>query len=285
MSLKEIKNRIASVSNTRKTTSAMKMVSSVKLRKAQQSIQTALPYVRQLDHILSSLSAMPQAGLLSPLVVSREVKRTAVVCFSSDSSLCGAFNGNIIRHSRSLIAKLTESGESPLVYTVGERITDAFRKEGLEADTGYSGMMEKRAYGQAVSLADELMDMYLKGVIDKVVLSYTHFRSAGSQQIVDTVLLPVSVETGGSRYANDYILEPSAEQLIETLLPKVIRMKLYSAVLDSYASEQAARVVAMQAATENADKLIGELTLQYNKLRQQAITSELLDLAGGSQNN
>lgn len=284
MSLKEIKVRIASVSNTRKTTSAMKMVSSVKLRKAQQSIQYALPYVEQLDHILSSLSTMPQAQAASPLVTQREVRNVAVVCFSSDASLCGGFNGNIIRHSRALIDELSKTDDRPLVYTVGQKITESFSKAGMEINRCYAGMMEKRLYRDAASLADDLMDIFLTGGLDKVVLTYTHFKSAGSQQIVDEVLLPVTVKSDDSQYASDYILEPSAETLMKELLPKVIRMKVYCAMLDSYASEQAARVVAMQAATENADKLIGELTLQYNKLRQQAITNELLDLAGGIQN-
>ena len=284
MSLKEIKIRLGSVSNTRKTTSAMKMVSSVKLRKAQQSIQFAVPYVEQLDHILKHLSCMPAARKVSPLVVEREVKEVALVCFSSDSSLCGGFNGNIIKHSRALYDELYKIDHTPLVYTVGQKITDSFRKEGLTVNDGYAAMMAKRSYDEAASLADDLMDMFLNGHLDKIILTYTHFKSAGSQQIVDEVLLPVSVSAGQEEEESDYILEPSAEELMNVLLPKVIRTKVYCAMLDSYASEQAARVIAMQAATENADKLIGELTLQYNKLRQQAITNEILDLAGGSQN-
>ena len=283
MSLKEIKTRIQSVSNTRKTTSAMKMVSSVKLRKAQQNIQFAVPYVNQLDLILKRLSSDPAARKVSPLVVEREVREVAMVCFSSDSSLCGGFNGNIIRHSRALYNELYNIDQTPLVYTVGQKITDAFRKEGLTINTGYAGMMQSRSYEQAASLADDLMDMYLNGHLDKVVLTYTHFKSAGSQQIVDEVLLPVTVPAGQSDQESDYILEPSAAELMKVLLPKVIRMKVYCAMLDSFASEQAARVIAMQAATENADNLIGELTLQYNKLRQQAITNEILDLAAGAQ--
>ena len=285
MSLKEIKIRIASVTNTRKTTSAMKMVSSVKLRKAQQGIQYAVPYVEQLDSILKRLSSVPAVQKVSPLVVEREVKEVAVVCFSSDSSLCGGFNGNIIKHSRALVDELSKIDKTPLVYTVGQKITDAFRKEGININTGYADMMQNRSYDDAASLADDLMDMFLNGHLDKVILTYTHFKSAGSQKIVDEVLLPVSVPAAEAEQESDYILEPSAQDLMKVLLPKVIRTKVYCAMLDSYASEQAARVIAMQAATENADKLIGELTLQYNKLRQQAITNEILDLAAGSQVN
>ncbi|MBO7114945.1 MAG: ATP synthase F1 subunit gamma [Bacteroidaceae bacterium] len=286
MSLKEIKTRIQSVSNTRKTTSAMKMVSSVKLRKAQQNIQYAVPYVEQLNHILTSLSSMPQAQSVSPLVAERQVKEVAVICISSDSSLCGGFNANIIKHSRALIKELSGIDSTPLVYTIGQKITESFRKEGMSINTSYSGLVASRSYDQAASLADDLMDMFVNGHLDKVVLTYTHFRSAGSQRIVDEVLLPVSVpDIKTDAQAADYILEPSATELISDLLPKVIRTRLYCAVLDSYASEQAARVIAMQAATENADNLIGDLTLQYNKLRQQAITSEILDLAAGAQSN
>ncbi|MBP6971359.1 MAG: ATP synthase F1 subunit gamma [Bacteroidaceae bacterium] len=284
MSLKDIKTRITSVANTRKTTSAMKMVSSVKLRKAQQSIHFALPYVEQLNDILLHLTAMPQARKVSPFVVEREVKKVAVVCFSSDSSLCGAFNSNIIKHCRELIGDVTRIDANPYIYTVGQKITEAFVREEIQIDRQYAGMMAKRSYDEAAMLADKLMDMYLNGHLDRVILSYTHFISLGSQQIINETLLPVTIPSGKDEQETEYILEPSAGELMKTLLPKVIRMKVYCAVLDSHTSEQAARMIAMQAATDNADNLIDELTLQFNKLRQQAITNEILDLAGGSRN-
>lgn len=284
MSLKDIKTRITSVANTRKTTSAMKMVSSVKLRKAQQSIHFALPYVEQLNDILLHLTAMPRARKMSPFVVEREVKKVAVVCFSSDSSLCGAFNSNIIKHCRELIGDVTRIDANPYIYTVGQKITEAFVREEIQIDRQYAGMMAKRSYDEAAMLTDKLMDMYLNGHLDRVILSYTHFISLGSQQIINETLLPVTIPSGNDEQETEYILEPSAGELMKTLLPKVIRMKVYCAVLDSYTSEQAARMIAMQAATDNADNLIDELTLQFNKLRQQAITNEILDLAGGSRN-
>ncbi len=284
MSLKDIKTRITSVANTRKTTSAMKMVSSVKLRKAQQSIHFALPYVEQLNDILLHLTAMPRARKMSPFVVEREVKKVAVVCFSSDSSLCGAFNSNIIKHCRELIGDVTRIDANPYIYTVGQKITEAFVREEIQIDRQYAGMMAKRSYDEAAMLADKLMDMYLNGHLDRVILSYTHFISLGSQQIINETLLPVTIPSGKDEQETEYILEPSAGELMKTLLPKVIRMKVYCAVLDSHTSEQAARMIAMQAATDNADNLIDELTLQFNKLRQQAITNEILDLAGGSRN-
>ena len=284
MSLKEIKTRIQSVSNTRKTTSAMKMVSSVKLRKAQQNIQYALPYVEQLNHILTGLSSMPQARSVSPLVAEREIKNVAIVCMSSDSSLCGGFNANIIRHTKALIEEWRKIDDEPHIYPIGAKITDALAKEGYVINRSFSGLIQSRVYNKAAELADDLMDLFTNGHLDKVVITYTHFLSAGSQKIVDEVLLPVSVpEAKTDTISADYLLEPSATELISSLLPKVIKTRLYCAILDSYASEQAARVIAMQAATENAETLIGELTLQYNKLRQQAITNEILDLAAGAQ--
>ena len=284
MSLKEIKTRIQSVSNTRRTTSAMKMVSSVKLRKAQQNIQYALPYVEQLNHILTGLSSMPQARSVSPLVAEREIKNVAIVCMSSDSSLCGGFNANIIRHTKALIEEWRKIDDEPHIYPIGAKITDALAKEGYVINRSFSGLIQSRDYNKAAELADDLMDLFTNGHLDKVVITYTHFLSAGSQKIVDEVLLPVSVpEAKTDTISADYILEPSATELISSLLPKVIKTRLYCAILDSYASEQAARVIAMQAATENAETLIGELTIQYNKLRQQAITNEILDLAAGAQ--
>ncbi len=286
MALKEIKTRIASVGNTRKTTSAMKMVSSVKLRKAQQAIQYALPYSEMLDSILQRLSTHPSVQSVSDLVQQREVGRVAVVSFSSDSSLCGGFNANIIRYTKGLVQDFAkETGNSPLLYTVGLKITDSLAKEGLKPNTCYSAILGKRLYADAEKMADELMDLYRNGDIDKVVLAYTHFVSPGCQRITQEVLLPVTVPASGQDGELDYILEPSAGELLAELLPKSVRMKLFRVMLDSYTSEQAARVIAMQAATENADTLIGELTLLYNKLRQQAITNELLDLAGSAQND
>lgn len=286
MALKEIKTRIASVGNTRKTTSAMKMVSSVKLRKAQQAIQYALPYSEMLDRILQRLSTVPSVQSASELVQQREVSRVAVVGFSSDSSLCGGFNANIIRYTKGVVQELKkQTGHEPLLYTVGMKITDSLTKEGLKPNTGYSGILAKRIYADAEKMANELMDLYLNHKIDKVVLAYTHFVSPGCQRITQETLLPVTIPVSQQNQELDYILEPSAGELLSELLPKSVRMKLFTVMLDSFTSEQAARVIAMQAATENADTLIGELTLLYNKLRQQAITNELLDLAGSAQND
>lgn len=286
MSLKEIKARIASVSNTRKTTSAMKMVSSVKLRKAQQAVQSSLPYVEQLDNILNGLASMPDLRCV-PMLCERTVHRVAIIVVSSDSSLCGGFNANIIRHSSGLYYKCRqEYGTDPLLYTIGLKVTEHYRKQGVENNSFYSNILARREYQDAASLADDLMAMFANNTIDKVILCYTHFKTAGTQRIVEEQLLPVSLHgQDDSGLDRDFILEPSADGLLSTLLPQVIRMRLYTALLDSFCSEQAARVIAMQAATDNADNLIGELTLQYNKLRQQAITNELLDLAGGQIEN
>jgi len=289
MSLKEIKNRIASVKSTRKITAAMKMVSSVKLRKAQQGVLAVVPYVEQLDGILRHLVSTGKTRPGALLTGASRSGRTALVAVSSNTSLCGGFNSNIIKHTQALAAQLLEkSGKEPLIFPVGQKIGQSLAKTKLQLDNRFLTLMDKREYSGSAALADHLVELFTEGAIDKVVLVYTHFRSAGSQEITDSVLLPMAVETDATEASlqipPDCILEPSADDLLQELLPMVLRMKVHSALLDSFASEQAARVIAMQAATDNADKLTGELTMQYNKQRQQAITNELLDLAGGTQN-
>lgn len=286
MSLKEIKARIASVKNTRKTTSAMKMVSSVKLRKAQQGVQNALPYAGQLDDMLACLVRMP--GLSNvPLLNGNSVSRTVIVAVSSDSSLCGSFNTNIIKHTRELYGRLkAETGCEPVLFTVGQKITEHFRKSEIPVRDDFAFLIAGRKYADTALFADRLTGMFLSGEAGRVILTYQHFKSAGSQQIEERQLLPFAVPDGADGSETyDCILEPTAGIILDKLMPAAIRMRLYSVLLDSYCAEQAARVIAMQAATDNADNLIAELTLQYNKLRQQAITNELLDLAGGQIEN
>lgn len=284
MSLKEIKARIASVRNTRKITSAMKMVSTVKLRKAQQSVLSSVPYTKQLDKILTHLVAMPQTEL-NPLLLQREGGKTVIVAFASDTTLCGGFNSNIIRHLNQLYFEKNQYGEQAdkVIIPVGKKMADAVKKISPDSNPDYVNLIYKRNYADSVILCDYLVGLFSKGKINKVVLTYTHFVSNGIQQIIDEQLLPIQIEKHcSSEKYSDYILEPSAEDLLDSLLPRVLRMKVYTAILESFASEQAARVIAMQLATENADNMISDLTLQYNKQRQFAITSEILDLANGA---
>ncbi|MBQ7471568.1 MAG: F0F1 ATP synthase subunit gamma [Prevotella sp.] len=322
-SLKEIKNRISSVNSTRKITSAMKMVASSKLHHAQVAIQNMLPYENLLEHILKSFLAAD----VEPKTIfdqERPVKRVALVVFSSNSSLCGGFNANVIKMMTKGVESLaSELGKDNVeVYPIGRKVAEKARKLGYKVMCDLSDLIDHPNVQQCIDLAMELGERFADGEIDRVELIYHHFKSAGSQILTQRTFLPIDVETelqrdherdlslniatqkaqeylrkkgrrqrqtgedGGVPPLNDnFIVEPDLYTVLSQLIPKFAHLMLYTAVLDSVASEHAARMVAMQTATDNADELLRELNLQYNKSRQQAITSELLDIVGGSVNN
>lgn len=288
-SLKEVKTRIASVNSTRKITSAMKMVASSKLHHAQQAIESMRPYEHQLSHIMSTFVANMEGSIESPYAGSREIKRVAIVVYTSNSSLCGAFNANVVKAFNHKLDDYKKAGiEVVKVYALGKKAADAVAKVGFNNRTDYSTLLDHPSYEKASDIATEIMDLYTTGQIDKAELIYHHFKSAGSQILTEETFLPIELDTTsnnnqeGNKQAIDFIAEPSKEDVIAELIPKSLHLKLFTALLDSLASEHAARVIAMQAATDNADDLLRELTLTYNKTRQQAITSELLDIVGGS---
>ena len=288
-SLKEVKTRIASVNSTRKITSAMKMVASSKLHHAQQAIESMRPYEHQLSHIMSTFVANMEGSIESPYAGSREIKRVAIVVYTSNSSLCGAFNANVVKAFNHKLDDYKKAGiEVVNVYALGKKAADAVAKVGFNNPTDYSTLLDHPSYEKASDIATEIMDLYTTGQIDKAELIYHHFKSAGSQILTEETFLPIELDTTsnnnqeGNKQAIDFIAEPSKEDVIAELIPKSLHLKLFTALLDSLASEHAARVIAMQAATDNADDLLRELTLTYNKTRQQAITSELLDIVGGS---
>lgn len=351
-SLKEIKDRIASVGGTLKITSAMKMVASAKLHKAQQAIGNMLPYEKRLHSMLIDL--MGSVNMSAPaaseegsdrlvslsnqpdhteseetysLMTQREVHRVAIVAFASNSSLCGAFNSNAIREATAVINEYRASGlrdSDVMVYSVGRKMAEAMRKLGFPSPSDFTKMSDSPSYEAASALAQELLDGFVSGRFDKVELVYNHYKSTSSQPTTRQTYLPLSLadatadlqagkitdsvpdsDTGkvvetvvrqahqpvadsvvrqGSptTEAPDLIVEPSKEALIATLLPKVVRLRIFTTLLDSAAAEHSARTVAMQLATDNGNALLQELTLEYNKGRQQKITSEILDLVGGS---
>lgn len=267
----------------------MKMVASSKLHHAQQAIESMRPYEHQLSHIMSTFVANMEGSIESPYAGSREIKRVAIVVYTSNSSLCGAFNANVVKAFNHKLDDYKKAGiEVVKVYALGKKAADAVAKVGFNNPTDYSTLLDHPSYEKASDIATEIMDLYTTGQIDKAELIYHHFKSAGSQILTEETFLPIELDTTsnnnqeGSKQAIDFIAEPSKEDVIAELIPKSLHLKLFTALLDSLASEHAARVIAMQAATDNADDLLGELTLTYNKTRQQAITSELLDIVGGS---
>ena len=321
-SLKEIKGRIASVNSTRKITSAMKMVASSKLHHAQVAIQNMLPYEEMLEHILKSFLAA-EAEAHSIFDQERPVKRAALVVFSSNSSLCGGFNGNVIKMMTHAVDTYAEQigRENVEIYPIGRKVYEKASKMGLNVQGEYSALADKPNVQQCIDIAMELGEKFYEGKIDKVELIYHHFKSAGSQVLTRKTFLPIDIESElnadherdltsviatkesqeylkkrGERETerkqddvkplnDNFIVEPDMNTVLTELLPKMAHLMLYTALLDSNASEHAARMVAMQTATDNADELLRQLNLQYNKSRQQAITNELLDIVGGSVNN
>ncbi len=293
-SLKEIKGRIGSVQSTLKITSAMKLVASAKLRKAQQTIEGMRPYERKmqgmLDHLVASGAKVSGEYTRTPAEGAGKL-RVALVAFASNSSLCGAFNANAVRLALETIRSYGEADVT--VYSIGRKMADSMRKAGWPSPENYKKLADKPSYAPAAELAEQLMADFLAGRLDRIDLVYNHFVSSGKQVPVRETLLPMTsvISSGDSSVIPseakesdvEYILEPSASALLADLLPKSLRLKFYTALLDSNASEHAARTVAMQTATDNGEDLLQELTLQYNKSRQQKITSEILDLAGGSQ--
>ncbi len=301
-SLKEIKGRIASVKSTLKITSAMKLVASAKLRKAQQAIEGMRPYERKLQEMLAHLTrqaggsgvVLSSASLRDPIRAyapesttpepEPEVsKKVAIVAFASNSSLCGAFNANAVRLALETIQSFGDAQMT--VYSVGRKMAEAMKKVGHPSPADYQHLADKPSYTEAAVLAEQLMEDFREGRVDRVELVYNHFVSSSKQVPVRETFLPMEavIPSEAKESETDYILEPSARELLEELLPKSQKLKFYTALLDSNASEHAARTVAMQTATDNGEDLLQELTLQYNKSRQQKITAEILDLAGGSQ--
>ena len=294
-SLKEVKTRINSVKSTRKITSAMKMVASAKLHKAQGVIENMLPYQKKLNKILTNfLSA--DLPIESPYVQEREVKRVAIVVFSSNTSLCGAFNANVIKMMMQTIGEFRTLGQDNiLIFPVGKKVDEAAKRMGFKPQEVSPTLSDKPTYQEAAELAHRLMDLYVAGEVDRGEIIYHHFKSMGVQILLRETYLPINLtnvvseedreneeEVQENEIANDYIIEPNAEELIASLIPTVLSQKIFTAAVDSNASEHAARTLAMQVATDNANELIQDLTKQYNKSRQQAITNELLDIVGGS---
>ena len=294
-SLKEVKTRINSVKSTRKITSAMKMVASAKLHKAQGAIENMLPYQKKLNKILTNfLSA--DLPIESPYVQEREVKRVAIVVFSSNTSLCGAFNANVIKMMMQTIGEFHTLGQDNiLIFPIGKKVDEAVKRMGFKPQETSPTLSDKPTYQEAAELAHRLMDMYVAGEVDRVEIIYHHFKSMGVQILLRETYLPIDMtnvvseedrmnkeEVEEHEIANDYIIEPNAEELIASLIPTVLSQKIFTAAVDSNASEHAARTLAMQVATDNANELIQDLTKQYNKSRQQAITNELLDIVGGT---
>ena len=273
--LKEIRRRIASVKSTQQITKAMKMVAAAKLRRAQMNIEKTRPYALKLRDTIASLALRTDHNR-HPLLAVREPENTAVMVVTGDRGLCGSFNSNIIRKVEN-----TLEGEEELIV-VGKKGVDYFTRRNWNVVQKHSGIFRELNFGNAASIGEMVVRYYTEANLDRVLLIYNEFKSAVRQFVVLEQLLPVKPVEIDELYPQDYIFEPSPEDVLNRLLPLNVNMQLWRALLESNAAEQGARMTAMENATDAAQEMIDSLTLHYNKARQASITREIMDIIGGS---
>ncbi|MAK35208.1 MAG: ATP synthase F1 subunit gamma [Flavobacteriaceae bacterium] len=283
--LKEIRNRISTVSSTMQITSAMKMVSAAKLKKAQDAITAMRPYSEKLTELLQNLSATLDADSGSTYSEQREVNKVLVVAITSNRGLAGAFNTNVIKATQAL-ANGTYAGKQVDFLTIGKKGNDILKKSGNVIKFN-SGIFDDLTYDNVAEIADELMASFAEGNYDKIILTYNHFKNAATQEVMREQFLPILPRKQEEGVENtsipNYIFEPGKEEIVEGLIPKSLKTQLFKAIRDSVASEHGARMTAMHKATDNATELRDALKLQYNKARQAAITNEILEIVGGAE--
>ena len=277
--LKEIRNRIGSVSSTMQITSAMKMVSAAKLKKAQDAITAMRPYADKLTELLQNLSATLDADSGSKYSEQREIKNVLLVAITSNRGLCGAFNSNIIKQAN-LVAERYDANVS--VVAIGKKANDA-RSKNFEVISNQSAVYDELTFDNVAEIAEMLMEKFESKAVDKIEIIYNKFKNAATQEIMTEQFLPIEPLEGDTNTNLDYIFEPSKEGIVETLIPKSLKTQLFKAIRDSFASEHGARMTAMHKATDNATELRDQLKLTYNKARQAAITNEILEIVGGAE--
>jgi len=278
-SLQHIRRRIGSVKNTQKITKAMKLVAGAKLRRAQDRILAARPYAQKMVDLLGGLGASIQRDL-HPLLTHREERKASIVAISADRGLCGSFNANVIRKTLEMIKQKQQQGIEVSLIPVGKKARDFFRRRPYPLKKAWVGLFDKLSFGHASEIAQEIQRAFFERELDVCDLIFTEFRSAASQRVVVERLLPIGEIK--SAQAN-YLYEPSEEEIFERFLPKYVEIQVFRALLESAASEQGARMMAMDSATRNAKEMIYKLTQVYNKTRQAAITKELMDIIGGAE--
>ena len=280
--LKEIRNRIASVSSTMQITSAMKMVSAAKLKKAQDAITSMRPYANKLSELIQNLSVSLDVEGENPFTVQRTVKKVLIISITSNRGLCGAFNSNVIKETLRL-AKEDYAGKTVEVMGIGKKGGDILSKT-LTIISRHDAIYDDLNFGKTAEVALQAMDAFAEGQYDKVLVVYNRFKNAATQIVTAEQFLPILAEEDSTeKSAVDYIYEPSQLAIIEELLPKSLKMQIFKAVRDSFASEHGARMTAMHKATDNATELRDQLKLTYNKARQASITNEILEIVGGAE--
>ncbi|NOX20577.1 MAG: ATP synthase F1 subunit gamma [Nitrospirae bacterium] len=281
--LRDIKRRINSIKSTAKITRAMKMVSAAKLRKAQDRMFALRPYAEKIDELLHSL-AQPGEQDVHPLLKVRPRKTVEVLIITSDKGLCGAFNANVLKAGVSLINRLRSEGLDVSLSTIGKKGRDYFKHREVKMRQSWTGLSGKVSYTAAQEVARELMQSYIDETFDELYIVYNEFKSVVAQTIVEKRLLPIAeIKQEEKEAFKDFLVEPSEEEIFNVLLPKSIEVLVFRALIESAASEEAARMTAMENATKNAEEMIDRLTLEFNKARQASITKELMDIVGGAE--
>ncbi len=284
--LRDIKKRITAVQNTQKITKAMKMVAASKLRKVQTRMLDLRPYADKMRSVLSSLASGADREI-HPLLSFRPRKTVEIVVVTSDRGLCGAFNTNILKAAQQTIGQLKSDNFEVSISTVGKKAADYFKRRHVELRNSWTGISGNIRYSDAVEIANNIKENYINETIDEVTVVYNAFKSMVAQTITMAKLLPLApIEEGEEESAPesesaDFIYEPSMEAIFDKLIPRNVDIQIYRSLLESSASEEAARMSAMENATQSCDEMVGKLTLQYNKARQASITGELMDIVGG----
>lgn len=279
--LKEIRNRITSIGSTMQITSAMKMVSAAKLKKAQDAITAMRPYSNKLTELLQSLSATLEGDVSSVYAEKREVNKVLLVVITSNRGLCGAFNSSVIKKALDII-NISYANQKVDIVAIGKKANDTFSKK-HNVIANESDLFDDLTFENTSKIAEFLMEKYADGSYDRIELVYNRFKNAATQIETNEQFLPIVAEANDENSNLDYIFEPTKLEIVEGLIPKSLKMQLYKAVRDSFASEHGARMTAMHKATDNATELRDELLLTYNKARQAAITNEILEIVGGAE--
>jgi len=280
--LKEIRSRITSVGSTMQITSAMKMVSAAKLKRAQDAITQMRPYSNKLTDLLQSLSSSLDGSENNQYSDSREVKKLLIVSITSNRGLCGGFNSYIIKSAKSIIEKQNKNTEVEIL-SIGKKSSEHFTKNGYKMFSVHDEVYNNLTFDNISNIAETIIKKFLSKEFDKVVLVYNQFKNAATQIIMNENYLPIESTAEEKTQIADYIFEPNQNEIVKELIPKSLKTQLFKAVLDSHAAEHGARMTAMHKATDNASELKKELTLTYNKARQAAITGEILEIVGGAE--
>lgn len=278
--LKDIRNRIKSVKSIQQVTRAMKMVAAAKLRKSQERMEQARPYATRLENLIQSLLPDVNRSMLKVLDV-REVQRIAFVVLTSDRGLAGSFNSNIIKKAEQKIGEFGE--ENSELVCIGRKGRDHFKKRDYNIADSFAEFWNELIYEDAIDMSSGIINRFISKEVDEVRVIYNYFRNIGSQEVVVEKLLPVSFDDSNDKKAVDRIYEPSKLEIVQSLIPRHLNIQMWKYLLESFASEQAARMVAMENATENAEEMIKDLTMEFNKARQTAITKEILEIVGGAE--